>query len=100
MISNSPPLSRLPRSLGTAGPQSGEFLRPFLMSELVEDAIDDLRLFALEEGVGKVDIFGDDDARGNVLAHQHLVGAGAKDGTQDRIDAVEPPAFGEMAIDE
>src|SRR5512145_2725313 len=99
MIANSPPVSRVPRLLGIAGPQSGEFLRPFLMPELVEDAVDDFRLLALEEGVGKVDIFGDDDARRNVLAHQHLVSAGAKDGAQDRIDAVEPPAFGEMAVD-
>src|SRR6185312_10318611 len=98
MIANSPPLPRLPCPLGTAGPLSDEFLRPFLMPELIEDAIDDLGLFVLEEGVGKVDIFGDDHAGRNVLAHQHLVGAGAKDGAQDRIDAVESPAFGEMAV--
>jgi hypothetical protein len=70
------------------------------MAELVENAVDDLRRFALEEGMCQIDIFGDDDARRHVLAHQHLVGAGAQDGTQDRIDAVEPPAFGEVTIDE
>ena len=70
------------------------------MAELVENAVYDLRLFALEEGMGKIDIFGDHHARRHVLAHQHLVGAGAQDGAQDRIDAVEPPAFGEVTIDE
>ena len=37
---------------------------------------------------------------GTSLAHQHLVGAGAQDGAQDRIDAVEPPAFGELLVDQ
>ena len=37
---------------------------------------------------------------GHILAHQDLIGAGAQDGAQDRIDAVEPPAFGELLIDQ
>src|SRR4030042_3657046 len=100
MMSNSPPPSLLPGPLGTAGPLSGEVFRAFLMAELVENAVYDLRLFALEEGVGTIHIFGDTHARRHILAHQHLVGAGAKDGAQDRIEAVEPPALGEMAVDE
>src|SRR5512144_1725154 len=100
MMSNSPPPSLLPRPSGTAGPLTGEFLRPFLMAELVEDSVDHLRLLAFEEGMREIDIFGDDDARRHVPAHQHLVGAGAQDGAQDRIDAVEPPAFSEVTIDQ
>src|SRR3974377_242754 len=101
-MSNSPALSRLPRStpLTTAGALAREFLRPHLAAELVENAVNDLRLLAFEEGMGEINIFGDHHAAWRVLAHEHLEGAGTQDGAQDRIDAVEPPALGETLIDE
>src|SRR6476661_2822121 len=98
MMSNSPS-PRLPL-LAIAGPLTRKFFRARLMAELVEDAVDHLRLLAGEEGVAQVYIFGDHHARRHVRAHQHFVGAGAQDRAENRVDAVEPPTFRQMTIDE
>ena len=43
----------------------------------------------------------DTDAdRRYVVANQDLIGAGAKDGAKDRFDAGQPPAFGELLVDQ
>ena len=75
-------------------------MRPLLVTEPVEDAVHDLRLVFGEKGMGDVDIFGDDHARRDIAANQDLVGAGAKDGAQDGIDAGQAPALGELAVDQ
>src|SRR5262245_9267821 len=102
MISNSPrrfPPSRSPPSTILAAP-GGKFLRPRLMPEAIENAIDDLGLLLAEKRVSDVDIFGDDDARRHVAANEDLIGAGAEHGAQDRIDPREPPALGERLVDQ
>src|SRR5262245_49897513 len=102
MISNSPrcfPPSRSPPSTIPAAPR-GKFLRPRLVAEAVENAIDDLGLLLGEKCVSDIDIFGDDDARRNVAANEDLVGARAKNGAKDRIDAREPPALGQLLVDQ
>ena len=51
------------------------------------------------EAVRHVDIFGDDDAGRHVLAAHQLIGAGAQDGAQHRLDARQRPAVGERGVD-
>src|SRR5579885_1061722 len=99
MISNSP--KPFPSPCSTIAPILGEKLaRADLVPDTVENAVDHLGLVLGEEGVRDVDIFRDDDARRDVIARQNLVGAGAKNGAQDGIDAGEPPSFGELLVDE
>src|SRR5262245_48768924 len=102
MISNSPrrfPLSRSPPS--TIPPSSGgKFLRPRFVTEAIENAVDDLRLLLGKKCVSDIDIFGDDHARRHVAANEDLIGARAKNGAKDRIDAREPPALGELLVDQ
>src|SRR5262245_3816813 len=102
MISNSPsrfPPSRSPPSTIPTAP-GGKFLRPRPVAEAVENAIDDLRLLLGEERVSDIDILGDDYARRHVAANEDLIGARAKNGAKDRIDAREPPALGELFVDQ
>src|SRR4029453_4366343 len=101
MISNSPrrfPVSRSPSTI-TAAP-GGKFLRPRPVPEAVENAIDDLRLLLGEKRVSDIHIFGDDYARRHVAANEDLIGARAENGAKDRIDAREPPALGELLVDQ
>src|SRR3972149_2901532 len=99
MISNSPRRSPSTRS-AIARALGGEFVRPRLVAELVEDAVHDLRLLFGEKGMGDVDIFGDYHARRDIAADQDLIGAGAENGAQDGIDAGQPPACGELVVDQ
>src|ERR1700752_7859 len=102
MISNSPrrfpPFRSAPSTIAVF--PGDKFLRPLLVAEAVEDGIDDLRLLLAEKRVRDIDIFGDDHARRHVAANEELVGAGAEDGAQDGIDAREPPALGELLVDQ
>ena len=50
--------------------------------------------------MGDIHIFGNRDACRHVIALQDLVGAGAQDCPEDRIDACEPPAFCQLLIDQ
>src|SRR3989337_1266757 len=99
MISNSPRRSPATRSAIT-GALGGEFVWPRLVAELVEDAVHDLRLPFGEQGMGDADIFGDYPARRDIAADQDLIGAGAENGAQDGIDAGQPPARGELVVDQ
>src|SRR4030042_3928837 len=99
MISNSPRRSPS-RGSPIAGALGGEFVRPRLVAELVEDAVHNLRLLFGEKGMGDVDIFGDYHARRDIAADQDLIGAGAENGAQDGIDAGQPPACGELVVDQ
>src|SRR5687768_14501432 len=83
-----------------SAPLGGKLLRPRFMPETIENAVHNLRLLLGEERVGDIDIFGNDHARRHVAANQDLVGAGAKDRTQDRIDAGQPPAFGKLLVNQ
>ena len=69
------------------------------MAEPVENAVHDLRLVLAEEGMGDIDIFGDDHAGRNVAAHEKFIGAGTQDRAEDGIDTGQPPAFGQLLID-
>src|SRR5262245_55949165 len=102
MISNSPrrfPPSRSPPSTIPVAP-GGKFLRPRPVAEAIENAIDDLRLLLGEKRVSDIDIFGDDHACRHIVANEDLIGARAKYGAKDRIDAREPPALGELLVDQ
>src|SRR5262245_44442078 len=102
MISNSPrrfpPSRSQPSTIAVSS--GGKFARPLLVPEPVEDAIDDLRLLLAEKRVSDIDIFGDDHAYRHVAANEDLIGAGAKDSAKDGIDAREPPALGELLVDQ
>src|SRR5262245_33674458 len=102
MISNSP--TRFPPSgspPATIPPAPGDkFLRPRSVAEAVENGVDDLRLLLGKKCVSDIDIFGDDHARRNVVANEDLIGARAENGAKDRIDAREPPALGELLVDQ
>src|SRR3990170_8530593 len=102
MISNSPRRSPATRStpLTIACALRGELVRPRLVPEPVEDSVHDLRLLFSKKGMGDVDIFGDYHARRDIAANQDLIGAGAKDGAKDGIDAGQPPALGQLAVDQ
>ena len=68
--------------------------------QLVEHAVDDLRLLVVEERVRDVDVLVDDDAGGHVGALHQLEHAGAQDRAQDGVDAHQPPARRQLLIDE
>ena len=57
--------------------------------EPVEHAVDQARLLAGEEGMSDVEIFADDDPRRHVDARQQLVGAGAQDRAQHRLEPLQ-----------
>src|SRR5262245_65827943 len=57
-----------------------------LPCDLVEHGVDHPGLVPIDEGIGDVDVFGDDDARWHVAAMTKLVGARAQ---QDRKSVVE-----------
>src|SRR5262245_21177172 len=102
MISNSPrsfAWSRVP-ALAIACALRRESLRARLVGELVENAVDDFRLVLGEEGMGNVHIFGDDDAGRHVVPRHELEGSRAENGAQDGIDAGQPPALGELPVDQ
>src|SRR5450755_2871600 len=102
MRSNSPRRSPSTRATSsTIAPTSWrKLLGPCRMGEPVKDAIHHLRLLLGEKGMRDVHIFGDHDAGRDVAANEELIGSGAEDGAQDRIDAGKPPALGELLVDQ
>src|SRR4026208_506746 len=102
MMSNSPRLFPPPRSISPAIARAVfcELCRPRLMSSPVENTVHHFRLIIGKEGMGDIHIFGNRDACRHVIALQDLVGAGAQDCPEDRIDACEPPAFCQLLIDQ
>src|SRR4029079_3048423 len=94
-----PPSTR-PAPLVIARPFGGEFLRAGFSRDPIEDAVDDFGLVLGEEGVRDVDKFRDGHPRGHIAPLQDLIGAGAKNGAQDGIDAGQPPALGKLLVDQ
>src|SRR5689334_16929402 len=78
----------------------GEFAWPLPVPKPVENAVHHLGFLIGKEGMSDVDIFGNGDARRDVVARQDLVGPGAEDGAEDRVDAGETPSFGELFVDQ
>src|SRR5262249_44455246 len=78
----------------------GQLAGPQLAGELVEHAVDDPGFVAGKEGVRDVDILADDHAGRHVAELHQLKGGGAQDRADDRVDAIEAPAFGELAVDQ
>src|SRR5690606_12687493 len=76
-----------------------EFLGPQFAGERIQHTIDEPGFVLVDEGVCNVDIFGDHDARGNVALAVEFEGAGAQDGAQQGLDALERPAFTQRLID-
>src|SRR5262249_11479608 len=68
--------------------------------QLVQYAVDHLRLVLGEERVRDVDVLVDNDAGGNVGPLHQLEHAGAQDRTHDRVDTDEPPAFRKLLVDQ
>ena len=59
------------------------------MRKTVEHAVDKAGLIIIEEGLGNVDILGNDHLGRNILAAQKLVGAGAEDSPQQAVDTLQ-----------
>ena len=83
--------ARSPRIRASLGPRRGR--ASFAIG--VEQAVDEAALALVVEGVGDVDIFGDDRADRHVAAGEQLVGAGAEDRAHRPVEPLEAPAFGE-----
>src|SRR5205809_267293 len=72
--------------LATASPRGGvELGRTQLPRELVEHRIDHAGFFAVDEGVGDIDIFCHDNAGRHVVLAIELIDTGAQDRANDRL---------------
>src|SRR4051794_6063819 len=67
--------------------------------QAVEHAVHHARLLAGEESVGDIEILADHHARRHVGAAEQLVGAGAQDGAQDGLEAMQRPFLAERSRD-
>src|SRR5258708_12713258 len=68
--------------------------------DLIEHGIDHPGLVLVDEGVGDIDVFGDDNTRRNVVAMPELIGACTQHRAQDCFDPFERPSFGEDLVDQ
>src|SRR4029453_2896745 len=55
-----------------SSPRAGELIRPKLPRDLIEHGVDHAGLVFVHEGIGDVDIFGNDDTRRHVAAVPEL----------------------------
>src|SRR5690606_7618442 len=62
-----------------------------LFGDGVEDGVDHAGGVVFVEGFGDVDVFGDDDAGGNVAATEEFEGGAAQDGAERGVDAADGP---------
>src|SRR4051812_40464495 len=70
-----------------------------ILRHRVEKAVDEAGFLLAVEGLGDVDIFGDDAARGHVDPRGELVGAGAQYLAHRPVEAVERPVRREAGGD-
>src|SRR5436309_4146994 len=102
MMSNSPRRFPSTRSISSTIVRAlrQEFVGPHLVTETVENPIHHLGLLVGEKCMRDIVIFRDRDARRHVAALEDLIGAGAENGAENRIDAGEPPALGKLLVDQ
>ena len=67
---------------------------------LIQHGIDHSGFILVDEGVGDVDVFGNNHPRRHVVAMTKLIGACAQHCAQDRLDAFERPAFRQRLVDQ
>ena len=70
-----------------------ELIRAELAGDLVEHRVHHAGLLRLDKGVRDIDIFGDHDAAGDVLAVLQFLGTGPQYRAQDGVDPLQRPAL-------
>src|SRR4051794_29682927 len=82
------------RSLAMAS-NSSTSGRPGFLRDRIEQAVDEAAFALVVEGVGNVDIFGNDRTDRDVAAGEQLIGSGTKDCAHRPVEAFESPALGQ-----
>lgn len=76
-----------------------QVLSAYIGGYAIERRIDEARLGFTIEGAGDFDIFVDDHLEADIRAELQFPGAGAQDGADRRIEALDAPA-GSQAVDD